>query len=326
MVVSSEASKLDIEPKLTKWSSRTQIQRRPESAGQKPWDCRVDSYHGEMVNVLELSYQGLSQLLFRNHPGTLTLAIGTYGHFKGSAGGRPFSCVPNRLSCLLLPEEVLQLQAGTSRIAGLVIQVPEPLLVQECLRQDIQHPDLLTLGDALPGQETLLLVCSQQLLRLASQPESKARARMAAPLEASMLFMLASVVGSSQHGRNDAAKNPQTVHVDHAMAYMESHMGEEISLNNLCKACHISARTLQMAFQTVRGRTPLQALQEIRLTQLKQLLLNKRDIREACAQVGLPPSGRMAANYKRLFGELPSQTRLRAGHGLNQATGSSAPE
>ena len=274
------------------------------------------------MKVLEMSYEGLSQLLFRNHSETLTIAIGSFGHFKGSAGGRPFGCVPNRLSCLLLPEEVLQLVAGSTRIAGLVIQVPEPILIQECIRHDTPDPDLLTLGDTLPGQEALLLACSQQLLRLAQKPESEARAHMAAPLEASMLYMLASLVGNSHQGRDDATQNPQAMHVNRAMAYMEGHMGEEISLNNLCKACHISARTLQVAFQTVRGRTPLQALQEIRLTGLKQLILDKREIREACAQVGLPPSGRMAANYKRLFGELPSQTRLRAGHGINQANDS----
>jgi AraC-like DNA-binding protein len=322
MVLSSEAFKLGIEPKLTSWLGRTQIQRRPESAGQKPWGYRVDPYLGEMVNVLGMSYQGLSQLLFRNHPETLTIAIGTYGHFKGSAGGRPFSCVPNRLSCLLRSEEVLQLVAGSTQIAGLVIQVPEPILIKECIRQDTQDPDLLTLGDALPGQESLLLACSQQLLRLARKPDSEARAHMAAPLEASMIYMLASLVGSSQPERDHATQNPQGVHVERAMAYMEHHMGDEISLNNLCKACHISARTLQVAFQTIRGRTPLQALQEIRLTQLKQLLLAKIEIREACAQVGLPPSGRMAANYKRLFGELPSQTRLRAGYGINRANDS----
>ena len=321
-MVRAEAFKLGIEPKLEGWLKRTQIKQRPERAGQTGWDSRVDTYHGEKVKVLEMSYEGLSQLLFRNHPATLSIAIGTFGHFKGSAGGRPFGCVPNRLSCLLLPEEVLQLEAGSPRIAGLVIQVPEPLLIQECIRQDTQEPDLLTLGDTLPGQEALLLACSQQLLRLARKQETKARAHMAAPLEASMLYMLASLVGSSQQQHNDATQNPQAMHVNRAMAYMERHMGEEISLNNLCKACHISARTLQVAFQTVRGRTPLQALQEIRLTGLKQLLLGKSEIREACTQVGLPPSGRMAANYKRLFGELPSQTRLRAGYGINQVNDS----
>jgi len=318
-VVSSEAFKQGIKPKLENWLERTQIKRRTEPAGEAAWDCRVDSYHGEMVKVLELSYQGLSQLLFRNHSETLTIAIGTFGHFKGSAGGRPFGCVPNRLSCLLLPEEVLKLVAGSTRIAGLVVQVPEPLLIQECIRQDNQDPDLLTLGDTLPGQEALLLACSQQLLRLAQKPESEARAHMAVPLEASMLYILASLVGNGQQKLNDATQNPQAVHVERAMAYMEHHMGEDISLNNLCKACHISARTLQVAFQTVRGRTPLQALQEIRLTGLKQLLIGNSEIKEACAQVGLPPSGRMAANYKRLFGELPSQTRLRTCYGINQA-------
>ena len=318
-MVRSEAFKLGIEPKLESWLGRTQIKRRPVPPGEAASEYRVDSYHGEMVKVLEMSYGGLSQLLFRNHPETLTIAIGTFGHFKGSAGGRPFGCVPNRLSCLLLPEEVLQLVAGSTQIAGLVIQVSEPLLIQECIRQDTQDPDLLTLGDSLPGQEALLLACSQQLLRLARKPDNGARAHMAAPLEASMLYMLASLVGNSQRGHVDTTENPQAVHVERAMAYMERHRGEEISLSNLCKACHISARTLQVAFQTVRGRTPLQALQEIRLTGLKQLLLDNSEIREACALVGLPPSGRMAANYTRLFGELPSQTRLRAGHGINQA-------
>ena len=300
-------------PKLAPWLERTQIKVKAGHGGQGAWDWRVDPYLGAIVTVLNLSSQGLSQLLFRNHPGMVTLGIGAFGQFNGSAGGQPLSCVPNRLSWLLLGGDVLQLIAGSPRIAALVIQVPEKLLLGECKKQGMPHPDLLSLADTLPGHETLLLACSQQLLRLASQPATTARGRMAAPLEASMLYMLASLVGDAQPGRQLATDDPQTLHVDNAMAYMEQHMGEAITLHNLCKACHISARTLQVAFQTVWGRTPLQALQEIRLTQLKQLLVGRRDIREACAQVGLPPSGRMAANYKQLFGELPSQTRLRAG-------------
>ena len=108
-MVRSEAFKLGIEPKLESWLGRTQIKRRTVPEGQQAWDCRVASYLGEMVKVLEMSYEGLSQLLFRNHSKTLTIAIGSFGHFKGSAGGRPFGCVPNRLSFLLLPEEVLKL-------------------------------------------------------------------------------------------------------------------------------------------------------------------------------------------------------------------------
>lgn len=317
-MVHSKTLKLGSDPKLEAWLERSQIKRRPEQAGQASWESQVDVYHGDMVTVLEMSYQGLSQLLFRNHSGMLTIAIGTFGQFHGSAGGRPFTCVPNRMSWLLRSEEVLQLLACSTKIAGLLIQVPEELVIHECIKQDTTDPDLLTLSDTLPGQETLLMACSQQLLRLAKQRERTAKQRIGAPLEASMLYMLASLVSCGIERRH-GIKNPQVLHVEQAMAYMEKHMGEGISLSNLCNACHISARTLQVAFQTVRGRTPLQALQEIRLTQLKQLLLERRDIREACAQVGLPPSGRMAANYKRLFGELPSQTRLRADQRINQA-------
>jgi len=300
-------------PKLAPWLEQTQIKIKPADAGRETWDWRVTPYLGELVTVIDLASQGLSQLLFRNHPGMVTLGIGSCGQFNGSAGGRPLSCVPNRLSWLLLGGDVLQLIAGSPRIAALVIQVPENVLLGECKKQGMPLPDLLSLAYTLPGQETLLLACGQQLLRLASQPTGTAKARIAAPLEASMLYVLASLVSDGQSARLLSTDDPQTLHVDNAMAYMEHHMGEAITLQNLCKACHISARTLQVAFQAVRGRTPLQALQEIRLTQLKQLLVGRRDIREACAQVGLPPSGRMAANYKQLFGELPSQTRLRAG-------------
>ena len=308
-------------PKLAPWLERTQIKVKAGHGGRGGWDWRVDPYLGAMVTVLNLSSQGLSQLLFRNQPGMVTLGIGAFGQFNGSAGGQPLSCVPNRLSWLLLGGEVLQVQADSLRIAAMVIQVPERLLLRECQKQGIPEPDLRSLANTLPGQESLLLACSQQLLRLASQPASTARARMAAPLEASILYVLASLVGCEPPVHQPDMEDPQAVHVDNAMAYMEQHMGEAITLHNLCKACHISARTLQVAFQTVWGRTPLQALQEMRLTHLRHLLVGRNDIREACARVGLPASGRMAANDKRLFGELPSQTRLRAGQVLlRQAT------
>ena len=60
-------------------------------------------------------------------------------------------------------------------------------------------------------------------------------------------------------------------------------------------------------------RSPLQVLQEMRLTRLNQLLRQRVAVSQACEQVGLMPSGRMAGNYKRMFGELPSETRRLAG-------------
>jgi AraC-like DNA-binding protein len=301
---------------LAPWLERTKIKIKASPSGLGAWDWRVDPYLGEMVTVLNLSSQGLSELLFRNHPGMVTLGIGAFGQFNGSAGGQPFSCVPSRLSWLLLGGDVLQVQADSVRIAAMVIQVPEHLLLGECKKQGLQEPDVRSLVDTLPGQESLLLACSQQLLRLAIHPASAARACMASPLEASMLYILASLVGRRSTGHRLAMEDPQAVHVDNAMAYMEQRMAETITLQNLCEACHISSRTLQVAFQSVWGRTPLQALQEMRLTHLRHLLVGRSDIREACAQVGLLASGRMAANYKRLFGELPSQTQLRAGQAL----------
>lgn len=313
--VSSPAQpQLTIAPELQPWLNSTQVRLFPSSPDGVGAELSGLHHQGEAVTVLQLSAQGMARVLFRNHPGLISLAIADVGQCRGSAGGREFRSVPNRFSFLLRSDEVLQILVGSPRLSGLLIQLPEDLLMQECQLHEVEDPDLNTLNDTIPGHETLLLACSRQLLDLTAQQPGPARARMMQPLEASILSLLASLVGSVQVTTSAAAVDqPQSQHVQNALAYLEDHMADAVTLTDLCKACNISARTLQVSFQSVMNRTPLQAFQEMRLTRLRQLLLHRVAVRSACEQVGLQPSGRMAANYKRMFGELPSQTRLRAG-------------
>lgn len=304
---------------LKEWLSTTESHLVPAKADGGGASLNGQCFSGDAITLLQMDAEGITRILVRNHPDRISFGIADHGQCRGTAAGRDFRLIPKRIAFTLLPREVLSLQVSSARIGGLVVQLPVELLLEECKLHEIEDPDLLSLEDTIPGHESLLLACAQQLLDLAGQPESPARARMVMPLEASILSLVASLVSSSEkRARRNAAgatgaEQPQAIHVQTALAYLEANLSDAITLTDLCKACSISARTLQMAFQTVMNRTPLQVLQEMRLTRLRQLLQQRMDVRSACTQTGLQPTGRMAANYKRLFGELPRQTRLKAG-------------
>lgn len=320
-VISTAHLGLQVEPEMAAWLSRLQLNRDSAFGGPRIRDVQVETYRGSQLTVLKMSAAGISDLRFRHHPAMVSVVIPTRGRFQGVAAGRSFTAVLNQVGCVLLPDDPLALTAGSDVLSALVMQLPLQGLLDLCRRQGVAQPNLHLLLDALAGQERLLLACCERLLQLALRPEGEARSTLALPLEASVLAVMASgLVGRDQlpHG---SVQDAHALHVERAMAYMESHMSEVIALQDLCQSCYISARTLQVSFQKVRGCTPLQALQEIRLASLRKHLLKRLDLREACALVGLPPTGRMAANYKRLFGELPSRTRQRAGRVISRVDG-----
>lgn len=313
------------EPEIARWLSQMQCNRGSGADPARIHDVQMADYHGDQLTVLKLAAAGITDLRFRNHPDLVSVVIATSGRIRGVAAGRSFTAALNQVSCVLLPDDLLSLTVASDRLAGWLMQLPLGTLHGVCRRQGIPRPDLRLLLDALSGQEPLLIACCEQLLRLSDRPADALRASMAEPLESTLLGLMASVLVAPGLLPQARLQDAHALHVEHALAYMERHMAEMIALRDLCQACYISARTLQVSFQKVRGCTPLQALQELRLVSLRKLLLNRTELKEACTLVGLPPSGRMAANYKRLFGELPSQTRQRAGPGLSRAAGWRAP-
>jgi len=103
--------------------------------------------------------------------------------------------------------------------------------------------------------------------------------------------------------------------VERAAHYMRSHAGESIGVVDICQAVGVQSRVLQYCFNEVFGVTPVAYLRCLRLHQVR------RDIKESPAQPlgdiaarwGIWHLGRFAADYKRLFGELPSVTARQAG-------------
>jgi AraC-like DNA-binding protein len=110
------------------------------------------------------------------------------------------------------------------------------------------------------------------------------------------------------------APAPAPRHVKWAIDFMQEHVAEPISLNDIAMAAKVSVRTLQQGFRQFRDTTPMAYLQELRMAAAHRDLLAsdaKQGIADVALRWGFTHLGRFAAEYRKRFGLLPSQTLKR---------------
>lgn len=100
--------------------------------------------------------------------------------------------------------------------------------------------------------------------------------------------------------------------IEYAEAYMNAHLTEPCSIQDLANALEIPLRSLQRAFSTHVGRSPLEQFQLLRMDALRRQLSENQNaslsIADHMHSVGLAATGYTAASYRSLFGELPVTT------------------
>jgi len=100
--------------------------------------------------------------------------------------------------------------------------------------------------------------------------------------------------------------------VRRAEEYMHAYLADPPSVLDLCREVGVSERTLRYAFQEVRGLSPMAYFKAARLNAVREELkaadADAASVHEVARRWGFRHSGEFAADYRRLFGELPSQT------------------
>ena len=106
--------------------------------------------------------------------------------------------------------------------------------------------------------------------------------------------------------------------VRQAEEYMHAQLDRSLSLLEICEVVGASERTLLYAFRERTGQSPKAYLNALKLNRLRQDLKEADPRADSVHQLalrwGLAHSGALAADYRRLFGELPHQTLERRGH------------
>lgn len=183
------------------------------------------------------------------------------------------------------------------------------------------------LGESLPrsprfsmeAQEVLfpsspLRQALQGMLSIACTPELAGKNLMIPAFEdaffASVLHLHQSDMSNAI--RDGAVSSACPKAVRRAEQYIESHLAEPISIEDLAQASGVSARSLFDAFKRFRQMSPMRYIRFLRLQQVHRILRNDdavTPIAEIAAEWGFGHPGRFASEYTRQFGETPSQTR-----------------
>ena len=100
-----------------------------------------------------------------------------------------------------------------------------------------------------------------------------------------------------------------------ALRWLRRHSSEPVRLKQLADIAGVRPRTLETHFKLFLGTTPLGWVRRMRLTQARQRLLRsagKTTVTDVAVATGFNQLGRFAAQYRKVFGELPSATVQRS--------------
>ena len=104
--------------------------------------------------------------------------------------------------------------------------------------------------------------------------------------------------------------------VQEAEALALASVDEPLHVSALCRVIGVSERTLRKAFHRVHGIAPCRHLRMLRLSNARRALLSAdgelAKVTEIAMSFGFAELGRFSVEYKKAFGESPSQTLYRA--------------
>jgi AraC-like DNA-binding protein len=97
-----------------------------------------------------------------------------------------------------------------------------------------------------------------------------------------------------------------------ALAFIDDHAADPITLNEIAVAAHLSPRGLQATFRRHLDTTPLAQLRSVRMERAHWDLQNAEpgdtSVAALAARWGFTHLGRFAVDYRRRYGSSPSQT------------------
>ena len=155
----------------------------------------------------------------------------------------------------------------------------------------------------------------REVLRcLQAQPEALHHEASRRSLREALLTVLSDVL--VPHMLSDAVsprqlRRQELVHRVRELVF--EHPEQPLSVAELCTRLHVTRRTLQNGFQEALGTSPATYLRTVRLNAVRRALRTqgtKATIADTAARWGFWHMGHFSQDYKALFGETPSQTRV----------------
>jgi AraC-like DNA-binding protein len=115
------------------------------------------------------------------------------------------------------------------------------------------------------------------------------------------------------------ARPPAPRDIRRAIDYLEAHLDAPVTLADLVAASGVAGRTLLQHFRDTKGVSPIRYLRNVRFAKVREALLRAEggdSVTAIAMSWGFTHMGRFAVEYRKRFGESPSETlRQRRIHG-----------
>ncbi|WP_166363515.1 AraC family transcriptional regulator [Pseudomonas akapageensis] len=154
-------------------------------------------------------------------------------------------------------------------------------------------------------------------LRQILDPAISEQSRMLLLPRAEELLILSLLCAQSDrlHSHSAMSTSVCPAYLKRAIAYIEDHADQPMTLLDVAQAAHCGIRSLHRAFHEWRGISPMRYLKEVRLRNVRQALLNPGEgdcVTDLAVRWGFLHLGQFSADYRLAFGEKPSDTIRRA--------------
>lgn len=284
-----------------------------------PLQARHHHFAGERLSLNYIEY-GAKTLIA---PGELErfylLQIPLSGSAAIANGEDRYASTP-RAAAVLNPHRATTMiwEAGTRQI---LVQIDRRALTDH-LSAQLGHPadQPLTFSGAMDLSRGAGEALRRMILFLVSEVDA-ARAPLGAGLMARQVesLLMSGLIEAQAHdysarlGRVSAAPRPR--HLRLAENFIEAHLTQPITLEDVARAAGISPRGLQLAFRQYRGTTPLGFWRDLRLARAHQdLMAGQGGVTDVALRWGFTHFGRFAEGYRTRYGLTPRDT-LRAADG-----------
>jgi AraC-like DNA-binding protein len=124
-------------------------------------------------------------------------------------------------------------------------------------------------------------------------------------LSKKLLFFFDSNVALDKGGVDSNAK------MKNIIQYIDENIRDEIAAEDLAEIANVSVRSIYNSFSNAFSTTPRKYIKDRKLSRIRDELRSGsvRNITEAAFSYGFMHLGRFSCDYKKLFGELPSETK-----------------
>lgn len=243
-------------------------------------------------------------------PGICILA---QGHKIGYLGDISFPYDANNylVTSVTMPFECETVATMEEPVLGLYIDIDLPLLHELIAQLGQNHQVAIRNHSSLPlgvGPAPLEAEMSDGIARLLKVLSSETEARILGPgLVREVLFR--ALLGKQAHTLYALAEhNSHFARVARALKMIQNDYAANLDIDMLAQQAHMSSSAFHRAFKEVTSDSPIQYLKKIRLNKARDMILQDGMKAYAAAdQVGYESASQFSREFKRYFGQSPSQ-------------------